>query len=86
MTIRYVRRGLQVVRVVDATPPVLDAPLPTAHPLTLAQAADYIATIAAGLRAERKRTLALRYKHQADRAREAARLGNPCPTGGQDGT
>jgi DNA-binding XRE family transcriptional regulator len=55
VTIRYVRRGLQVVRVVDATPPVLEPPDPTARPLTPAQAAGYLATVAAGLRADTRR-------------------------------
>ena len=55
MSIRYVRRGLQVVRVVDATPPVLDTPDPTVRPLTPAQAAGYLSTVAAGLRADTRR-------------------------------
>jgi DNA-binding XRE family transcriptional regulator len=45
----------KIIKVVDATPPVLEPPEPTARPLTPAQAAGYLATVAAGLRADTQR-------------------------------
>jgi hypothetical protein len=82
VTIRYERQGLRVVRVVDATAPLLGPPEPAVRALALEQAAAFLHAVAAGLRAERERTLALRYKHQLDRAREAVRLGRPLPNSG----
>ena len=55
MSIRYVRRGLQVVRVVDATPPVLEPPAPTMPSITLEEASALIRAAAEGLRAEQRR-------------------------------
>ena len=55
MSIRYVRRGLQVVRVVDATRPVLSPPEPTMPSITLEEASALIRAAAEGLRAEQRR-------------------------------
>ena len=52
VSIRYVRRGLQVVRVVDATPPVLEPPAPA---VTLEDAAAGVHRFAAGIRADTRR-------------------------------
>ena len=60
MTIRYELDTSgplhKIVKVVDATLPLLDAPLPPAQPVTLGEASAYISAVAAGLRADTKRT------------------------------
>jgi DNA-binding transcriptional regulator YiaG len=52
VSIRYVRRGLQVVRVVDATPPVLEPPAPA---VTLEDAAATMHRTAQAIRADAHR-------------------------------
>jgi DNA-binding XRE family transcriptional regulator len=52
VSIRYVRRGLRVVRVVDATPPVLEPPAPA---VSLEDAAATMHRTAQAIRADARR-------------------------------
>ena len=61
MTIRYVRQGLKVVRLVDATEPLLATPDAAVQAVGLETAAGVIHAVAAGLRADARRRRGWRF-------------------------
>ena len=61
MSIRYIRQGLKVVRVVDATEPLLGAPDAAVQAVGLEHAAGFLHAVAAGLRADAKRRRGWRF-------------------------
>lgn len=90
MTIRYERQGYRVARVETPTPappppdrPPLPLRAPPPRPNSVLVRSGLLLVAAEGLRSERRRLLALRYKDEADRRREAKRLGRQ-PEEGRD--